>query len=363
MDMTTKQDTDPERIRACLERVLASRAFQASPKLGHFLRFVVEAKLAGQAAGSRPTPSVWRSSAARPDFDPDADSIVRVNASRLRGLLDDYYAGPGREDPVRFLLPKGSYVPEFAEARAPGPGSARGPARILLTVERLVLMGGPPEQDYLAAGLTEELVTQPQRLWRQPGRGALTRRPGTDLGLGAAPLARVSPISCAAACAGTPIRSASGSPWWRRRAAAVVWSETFAHALSSASLFEIQEQVARKTASRVLDPHGVVYRSLKRQPAALLGTCLALFHYHEYEERFSPETHLRAREALEAGGAGRTWLCRGLGGARQRLPGRGPVRLQPAAARTRPDRPSAWTRPTGRWRWTHAASWPITSWP
>ena len=52
---------------------------------------------------------------------------MRVNAIRLRALLDAYYAGEGREDPVRFLLAKGSYVPEFAEARAPGPRLARVP--------------------------------------------------------------------------------------------------------------------------------------------------------------------------------------------------------------------------------------------
>ena len=46
-------------------------------------------------------------------------------------------------------------------------------------------------------------------------------------------------------------------------------------------------------------PTACVYRSLKRQPAALLGTYLAVFRYHEYEERFTPETHLRAREELE----------------------------------------------------------------
>jgi adenylate cyclase len=79
----------------------------------------------------------------------------------------------------------------------------------------------------------------------------------------------------------------------------VVWSETFDYDLSSASLFDIQEQVASRIASRVLDPHGVLYRSLKRQPAALLGTYLAVFRYHEYEERFTPEIHRRVREELE----------------------------------------------------------------
>jgi len=68
--------------------------------------------------------------------------------------------------------------------------------------------------------------------------------------------------------------------------------------LSSVSLFDLQEQVARKVAATLLDPHGVLHHSFKRQPAALLGTYFAVFRYHEYQEHFSPETHRRAREAL-----------------------------------------------------------------
>lgn len=46
-------------------------------------------------------------------FDPQSDPIVRVQARRLRALLEEYYAGEGAESPVRFYLPVGRYVPEF----------------------------------------------------------------------------------------------------------------------------------------------------------------------------------------------------------------------------------------------------------
>jgi len=44
-------------------------------------------------------------------FDPKLDSIVRVEARRLRARLDAYYRGEGRDVPVRIELPVGSYVP------------------------------------------------------------------------------------------------------------------------------------------------------------------------------------------------------------------------------------------------------------
>ena len=292
-------DIDPGLVQSCLGRVLASQAFAASPKMGRFLRFVVEAKLTGQASRVKAYSIGVEVFDRSPGFDPGADSIVRVNAIRLRDLLDAYYAGEGREDPIRFLLAKGSYVPQFAEAQGSGPGVAACPARILLTVERLVLLGGPPDQDYLAAGLTEELVSSLSRF----GDNLIVVRspaaPDTDLGIGAVPHAEATAYRLRGSLRRDSDQIRVGFTLVETASDSVVWSETFAHALSSASLFEIQEQVARKTAARVLDPHGVVYRSLKRQPAALLGTYLALFRYHEYEERFTPETHLRAREELE----------------------------------------------------------------
>jgi TolB-like protein len=44
-------------------------------------------------------------------YDPRLDPIVRVEARRLRAKLAEYYAGPGRTEPLRLEYPRGSYVP------------------------------------------------------------------------------------------------------------------------------------------------------------------------------------------------------------------------------------------------------------
>lgn len=44
-----------------------------------------------------------------PDFDPQSDSCVRVQAGRLRTKLADYYANEGANDPVVVKFPKGGY--------------------------------------------------------------------------------------------------------------------------------------------------------------------------------------------------------------------------------------------------------------
>src|ERR1700757_848628 len=54
-----------------------------------------------------------------PDFDPAVDSMVRVQAGRLRAKLIEYYATEGGEDSLRVELPKGTYTLSF-HRRQPG---------------------------------------------------------------------------------------------------------------------------------------------------------------------------------------------------------------------------------------------------
>ena len=54
-----------------------------------------------------------------PDFDPAVDSMVRVQAGRLRAKLAEYYAGEGAEDTIRIELAKGAYAISFHH-RQPG---------------------------------------------------------------------------------------------------------------------------------------------------------------------------------------------------------------------------------------------------
>jgi adenylate cyclase len=101
-------------VRAQLERILASPGFANAGRLSRFLRFVVERTLDGEGDQLKEyrlgTEVFDRSS----DYDPRLDSIVRVEARRLRAKLAEYYDGPGQGDPVVIRVDKGSYTPEFA---------------------------------------------------------------------------------------------------------------------------------------------------------------------------------------------------------------------------------------------------------
>lgn len=102
-----------EQVRAALDELLGWQGISRSPQLAELLRYVVEKALAGDE-GSIKAYSIAVDVLGRPQsFDPQADPIVRVQARRLRTLLDQFYkTGRGHAE-VQIRLPIGRYVPEF----------------------------------------------------------------------------------------------------------------------------------------------------------------------------------------------------------------------------------------------------------
>ena len=122
-----------EAVRAELERVLASKGFQNAGRLSRLLRHVTEKTLAGSADQLKEYAlgvDVFDRDAS---YDPRLDSIVRVEAGRLRSRLDDYYANGGVANEIRIDLPRGGYVPHFIRRASP-----------VSSVDQPVASVGPP---------------------------------------------------------------------------------------------------------------------------------------------------------------------------------------------------------------------------
>src|ERR1700674_1535931 len=120
---TTLNGVPAVEIKSELDRILRSRAFIQSHRIRRFLQFVVEESLLGQPHRLKEYLIGLEVFDRREAFDPRVDSIVRVEARRLRYKLDEYYRIEGREDSVRIVLRKGSYVPIF-EYRSSGNGAS-----------------------------------------------------------------------------------------------------------------------------------------------------------------------------------------------------------------------------------------------
>jgi hypothetical protein len=122
-----------------LNRLLESRSLHGSENLKAFLRFVVLKSIENQQSDLKEYTIATEVFGRNKSYDSRSDSVVRVQASRLRAKLQDYYANEGKDDPVIIDLPKGHYAPVFSYASS-GNGAAAtieaAPAAAAETEER-----------------------------------------------------------------------------------------------------------------------------------------------------------------------------------------------------------------------------------
>ncbi len=103
-------------VRAALQTILASAPFYNAARLRRFLEFIVEWTLRGEGSQLKEYVIALGVFHRPATFEPHLDSVVRVEARRLRAKLADYYAGEGKQARVVIELPKGSYRPVFRHA-------------------------------------------------------------------------------------------------------------------------------------------------------------------------------------------------------------------------------------------------------
>ena len=157
--------TDRKAIREQLDRILRSGAFQKSRRRQTFLEYIVEETLAGRSVKGY---DVGLGVFGRPEtFDPAVDPVVRVEAGRLREKLREYYEVEGQGDPIRVVLPKGTYTPQIefrhedgriARHKAPSkePISSIRPSVAVLPFDDL---STDQSLGYLGDGVAEDIIT------------------------------------------------------------------------------------------------------------------------------------------------------------------------------------------------------------
>jgi TolB-like protein/Tfp pilus assembly protein PilF len=210
--LSPEQRTDSEALRHELSCVLQSPVFEKAQRSQRFLRYLVEAALADPPVAVKEYTVAIDVFDRGTHYDPAVDATVRVEASRLRSRLREYYAEEGRDHSWQIDVPKGGYsvaftpklatasdaseIVAFAEMRRAEATPPPTPARhwpwvvasvFLLTViagsavawhyrrSRSVVMPSQPvslaifpivnrtgdsELDYVAAGLSDDLIRQ-----------------------------------------------------------------------------------------------------------------------------------------------------------------------------------------------------------
>jgi len=105
-----------DRRRTELEAVLRSSLFAKAPSLCHLLSYLAARSLAGDSEQLKEYTIAVEVFGRKPEFNPDEDSIVRVEANRLRKRLKQYYETEGAGHEVRLRIPVGQYAVSFEES-------------------------------------------------------------------------------------------------------------------------------------------------------------------------------------------------------------------------------------------------------
>ena len=125
--MVDALDISEADIRRQIERILQSRGLESSPRLQEFLEYIVDEYLAGRAGRIKGVTIAQAVYGADASFDPESNSIVRVEAGRLRRRLEQYYLARGASDPIIIEIPNGGYAPTFRRRQnIEAVGQARG---------------------------------------------------------------------------------------------------------------------------------------------------------------------------------------------------------------------------------------------
>jgi hypothetical protein len=115
MPSTTADPVHIEEVRVELQSVLQSQSFARSPGLSRLLSYLCDKVVAGESNQIKEYSVALDVFGRQESFDQDSDSIVRVQANRLRKRLAEYYAAEGNAHKIRITIPVGQYVPIFEE--------------------------------------------------------------------------------------------------------------------------------------------------------------------------------------------------------------------------------------------------------
>ena len=346
----------PEAVREELQGILASAEFNASDRLKNFLRFVVEEALAGRAERLKAYTIAVEVFGRDPgSFDPQLDPVVRMEAGKLRRRLDLYYLGGGRADPIRIMIPKGSYVPTFEQRRQSVPGPSpflpvddarrrwywltsallaipilgvlgwfgtsllaprlwsdgsqhaapalpRGPK---IAVQPFQNLSGDPGQAYLAEGLTDQIVTDLARFKalfvlsidataNYQEQSADAQHLYQELGVDYLLAGSVRREADQIRISTRLVKAESGR---------IIWSDSYSDKLIPANVFKTQEAVAQQVSAIIANNYGLIAqadlkKALSRPPTSFEAYDCVLRYYH-YQRTIDQQEHAKVRACLE----------------------------------------------------------------
>lgn len=161
------QSPDKNQILEQLSRILRSQVFRNSEMLRNFLSFIVQEAVKENGMSLKQYSIAIHAFGRKDDFDATSDPIVRIQASRLRRNLEQYYQEDGENDPILISLPKGSYSPNIEarknkKERSISIAKSNAPQHSL-AVFPIKNLSANQDRQYIIDGFNEELLLELSR--------------------------------------------------------------------------------------------------------------------------------------------------------------------------------------------------------
>lgn len=301
-------------IIAQLDKIIASGSFSNKVRLQRFLSYVVNQTIEGNGPLIKGYTLGLEVFDKKDDFDPQKDAIVRVEAGRLRRILEHYYGSEGHDDEILIKLPKGRYQPVFEKMNDRSRSSindpvinaaAAPPTGPAIAVMPFEMIGDEKEISLFADGITEEIITQ---LSMSPSLYVISRKI-TSLYKGQAVDVRELSkelethyvLEGSIRKAGENIRISA--QLLNGITGAIIWAEKYDRILTPDNIITLQDEIAQQVSATIGDAYGTIMRTsaidMKRSSTEFIEAYKAMLLFHDYLFELSQDSHLIATESLE----------------------------------------------------------------
>ena len=303
---------DSKKILHFLTKVTDSEQFTGQKSLIKLLRFVTEKTLQGEQDTIKAYTIAVEVFDRPSSFDAATDTIVRVQAGKLRRTLEWYYRSSGSNDTVRIHIPKGTYVPqfisqnEFWEQRTEAASDNRKQARLpRIGVIPFANETGHDDQEVFAAGIAEQLSDE---LSRFSGIQVISHRSVHSF------VGQTDKKDEHVICRFSLDYLLTGSVYHHKRmirtAVALidcssndqVWSGRFENENAIESFFQIQDAIVDKVIPLIGDTFGIIPLNHFKPSVEKFQTDVSLvegyFNFYHYNLNLTPQNHARAIELL-----------------------------------------------------------------
>jgi hypothetical protein len=159
---TAQSIRDTEQSKEQIARIANSTFLRNAPVLQRLLRYLSTCALEGTEGDLKECVIGVEVFDRRPGYDPKTDTIVRVQAHRLRGKLRQYYETEGAADLILIDIPKGHYLLAFDRREMPEASALLQDEPTSLTGESSELNSPDiawPEESVLAADAASARTT------------------------------------------------------------------------------------------------------------------------------------------------------------------------------------------------------------